>query len=436
MTSVSPGSPVEAAQPLPTAQRWARKLCGLAVLALGAAIVQSTAAEVFSSDPRFEISGTGARASRICRIVLKPVKMSDDLAPRLIFATSGQSRLSFNIEGSEQYSAPVIVQNNLRKPIAASDGANDEQFRQSDLGKALRSKRLFFITAQHIPTGKSVSSRYEGLDFDDVLTQLEAACPFDAESFLSNASSRQKAEQSLLISPFELTFIRWALNKQYAGQPNRPEPTSSLSQTERGYLKRYAADNDLPISEYLTATTARRLAADGQRNAGLAVVETPRQPTAQARPSSPSESCTVKSGTTYCASSVLAAEFGFTYGAEKIADGRLDTAWVPGQGTRSDGIGEWIVVRFGAPQSMSGMQIFNGYNKNPDIFRKNNRVRDVEIHASNGFRKMVTLSDAEGSQTINFDTTLQVEWIALTIRSVYRGIKYHDTAISELKFTP
>jgi uncharacterized membrane protein len=221
--------------------------------------------EIYSSDSSAEISGSGPRSSRSCTVLLKPaMTFGDDLAPRLVLTTNGQSRLSFGIQNAGAYADAVIVQDNMRKPFAGSDNASADQFLASDLSKALGSKRLFFVTARRGKGGRYVSSRYEAVDFDAVLTRLEAACPFDAESLMADTSQRQKAEQALALSTTDLTFIRWSLNKRYGGPSGEPDSRSALSQTERSYLKRYAADNNLPISQYLTASVAQRLIADGK----------------------------------------------------------------------------------------------------------------------------------------------------------------------------
>jgi hypothetical protein len=44
-----------------------------------------------------------------------------------------------------------------------------------------------------------------------------------------------------------------------------------LSQQERNYLKRYASDNGLPLSQYLTAETAHKLTGEGQLIANFAI---------------------------------------------------------------------------------------------------------------------------------------------------------------------
>lgn len=235
-------------------------LCFGVLLGLG----RPSAGEVFSNDSNVEISGTGIRSSRNCTITLKPTQsLGDGVAPRLTLVTTGTAQLSFGLDKSTQYVEQVIVQNNTRRPFAIAENASIEQFRNSDIGRAIKSRRLFFVTAQ-LAGGKYVSSRYDRIDFDAILARIETFCPFDAESLMSDQSARQQGERSLRISQTDLTLIRWALNKKYSGSGVRPDPTPSLLPQERTYLKRYTNENGLAISQYLTADTARRLAADGQ----------------------------------------------------------------------------------------------------------------------------------------------------------------------------
>jgi hypothetical protein len=184
--------------------------------------------------------------------------------------TTGAAQLSFGIDKPSQYTSQLIVQRNGRQPFATVESGTVDQFRASDIGKALKSRRLFFVTAQLAGGGKFVSSRYEGVDLDAILAKVEAVCPFDAESLMSDLSAREQGERTLRTSVSDLTLIRWALGQKYGALSGKPDQAPSLSAQERGYLKRYAGDNGLPLSQYLTAESARRLTAEGQALANLA----------------------------------------------------------------------------------------------------------------------------------------------------------------------
>jgi hypothetical protein len=156
----------------------------------------------------------------------------------------------------------------------------------------------------------------------------------------------------------------------------------------------------------------------------------PSRPTTS-RPASAAETCSRNGSYLYCVSSVLAPQYGFTYGPEKLFDGKLDTAWV--EGDPGDGIGEWIVIDLGGSRSISALQILNGYHKNAGIYERNNRVKEIEIRTSSGGRQIERLDDSAELQTVSIDGTSVLEWVQVIIRSVYRGSKYRDTAITELR---
>jgi hypothetical protein len=151
------------------------------------------------------------------------------------------------------------------------------------------------------------------------------------------------------------------------------------------------------------------------------------------RPTALGETCTHYANASICVSSVLAPQYGFTYGPENLFDGRLDTAWVAA-GAARDGIGEWIVVTFDSPQVVQTISLLNGYHKNVSLFERNNRVKDIEVRLSDGTQTYYTLRDGPDVQTLNVGDLRPNSWVQLITRSVYPGTKYHDTAITELRW--
>lgn len=246
---------------------------GLGVVALLLIVlVETVSAEVYFSLGNTEISGSGPRKSRSCTILLKPAQTLGVVsAPRLMLVTTGRSTLTFGLDRPSSYSSLTIVQHNTRRPFPASGNVTLEVFRDSQIAKALKSGQLFYITAQLSSTGEYVSSRFEDVGFDALLREIELNCPFDAESLMTDTSSRERAERDLALSTDDLALIRWALNKRYGGAASAPDAWFTLSELDRTYLKRYASENGLPISRYLTADCARTLILEGQlaRNAAL-----------------------------------------------------------------------------------------------------------------------------------------------------------------------
>lgn len=149
-----------------------------------------------------------------------------------------------------------------------------------------------------------------------------------------------------------------------------------------------------------------------------------------ARPRATGEVCQAASGLEYCASSVLAPQYGNTYGPVNLADADLKTAWV--EGKSGHGEGESVVVDLKGAREVIAVQVMNGYHKNEDLFRKNSRVREAEIRFSDGTAETARLADAPGVQTIDV-AARKADWVRFTIRSVYPGTKYADTAVTELR---
>lgn len=133
---------------------------------------------------------------------------------------------------------------------------------------------------------------------------------------------------------------------------------------------------------------------------------------------------------TYCASSVLKSQKGNFYEPDKMFDGNRDTAWVEAE--EGDGVGETVTLHFGRQRKLAGFEIINGYDKNETIWAANSRIRQLEVATATGPSLDVTLQDVRGARRVDFSKPVDTSFLELTIRSVYRGAKYRDTAVSEL----
>ena len=153
-----------------------------------------------------------------------------------------------------------------------------------------------------------------------------------------------------------------------------------------------------------------------------------------ARPRSATESCANYSGPLgvdrYCASSILNPQLGNSYGVQHLFAGNGTTAWV--EGKNGQGVGEWVVVEFDGQRLIKGFEIHNGYQKNPDIYYKNSRVRRLRVVFSNGESRTFTLQDQFGAQALSLDRPIRAYWAQFIIDEVYPGSKYTDTALSRL----
>ena len=150
-------------------------------------------------------------------------------------------------------------------------------------------------------------------------------------------------------------------------------------------------------------------------------------------PDSQRKSCATRSMAdgqiTYCVSSVYSSENGNAYGPSNLFGGPA-AAWVPD--SSGPAIGAWISVEFDRVRTVAGFSLRNGYQKDNDAFYKNARVRALDVHTSHGKDMQVYLNDRFDSQKFSFRHPVKAKWLAFTIREVYDGTKYADTAISKL----
>jgi len=143
-----------------------------------------------------------------------------------------------------------------------------------------------------------------------------------------------------------------------------------------------------------------------------------------------------RSVTKYCVSSVLKQDSvvnRFTYGPENLFDRDDRTAWV--EGAPGHGIGEWIIIEFDGLRQVKAIEINNGYNKEQELYLKNSRVKEIKLEFSDRRyrRSTVALKDSGAPQPIALpNEPVLAYWVKLSIESVYPGMKFEDTAISEL----
>ncbi|MGN0181517.1 MAG: zinc ribbon domain-containing protein [Candidatus Ornithomonoglobus sp.] len=120
---------------------------------------------------------------------------------------------------------------------------------------------------------------------------------------------------------------------------------------------------------------------------------------------------------------------GGQYSAEAVLSKDLQTKWVP-QKSSDGGINEWIEIYSDSIQYVSSVQILNGYHKDPNVWRNNNRVKKCTITFSNGETRDFVLDDTMDLIDLELGEVIETTSIRLTIRSLYYGTKWNDTAIT------
>jgi len=125
----------------------------------------------------------------------------------------------------------------------------------------------------------------------------------------------------------------------------------------------------------------------------------------------------------------------YIYPPVNIVDGNLNNTWCESV-QDGPGIGESITIEFTMPVSFDEIQIVNGFAYK-DYYKKNNRVKDIQITqvAKKHFQqKTYTLEDNKPDwQSIKFEYTQTAQTITFKIVSVYKGTKYDDTCLDDIR---
>lgn len=126
----------------------------------------------------------------------------------------------------------------------------------------------------------------------------------------------------------------------------------------------------------------------------------------------------------------------YIYPPVNIVDGKFENTWCESV-QDGPGIGESITIELSKPLSFDEIQIVNGFAYK-DYYKKNNRVKDIQITqvAKKHFQqKTYTLKDDTPDwQSINFEYTQTAQTITFKIVSVYKGAKYDDTCLDDIRF--
>ena len=138
-------------------------------------------------------------------------------------------------------------------------------------------------------------------------------------------------------------------------------------------------------------------------------------------------------------SSTLAPQGKNNYKASNLGDDDPTTAWV--EGHTDYGVGEYIELNNWSPMGDGTISILNGYQASESSWENNSRVKQLKVSLNNKDYCIIELSDVMGIQQFKFPKDLQSVIsksegksvkLRFTITDVYPGIKWKDTAISEI----
>ncbi|TGK81583.1 discoidin domain-containing protein [Leptospira noumeaensis] len=117
------------------------------------------------------------------------------------------------------------------------------------------------------------------------------------------------------------------------------------------------------------------------------------------------------------------------YPAYSLFDGSIDFAWV--EGVPTDGVGESFEIELEDEINLSGIEIFNGYQRLDALFHKNGSVTELLVsNDSDSFS--IKVADKQGGQRIFFPKSLSGKKFKFSIQKVRPGKTWKDTVIAEI----
>jgi tetratricopeptide (TPR) repeat protein len=135
------------------------------------------------------------------------------------------------------------------------------------------------------------------------------------------------------------------------------------------------------------------------------------------------------------ASSHLPAWKHYTFTPDNLLDDNLWSSWQPLR-KPNGGVGQWVKLTFKSPQTVTGFEIYNGFrliDELGDLYAMNNRIKEGELEFSDGTKMPITFEDKPVQTTIVLPAAKSgVQWVKLTVKSIYKGTKWNDLAMSEL----
>ncbi|MBI5298698.1 MAG: hypothetical protein HY877_00145 [Deltaproteobacteria bacterium] len=116
-----------------------------------------------------------------------------------------------------------------------------------------------------------------------------------------------------------------------------------------------------------------------------------------------------------------------------LFDGNPHTAWV--EGIPGSGIGiTWEIGSNIRELTFQKIKVVNGYAKDKTTFENNNRIREIVIFSPFTKPQTIKFDDSPEIQIVSLKEPFKAPAIVFMIKSVYKGKKYDDTGLSELRF--
>jgi len=114
-----------------------------------------------------------------------------------------------------------------------------------------------------------------------------------------------------------------------------------------------------------------------------------------------------------------------------LFDGRLDFGWV--EGVDGPGVGESVTVAFDQPVTVNAIDLWNGYQRSTDHFKKNARAKRISF-GPGAQAAALEVADKMGEQTLALPAPVTGGTFTLKVLDAIKGSVYQDLVLSELRF--
>lgn len=120
-----------------------------------------------------------------------------------------------------------------------------------------------------------------------------------------------------------------------------------------------------------------------------------------------------------------------THYAQRVLDGKLETAWC--EGVKGVGVGQWIRISNAAEKELEiiAIEIKGGYQADQKRLDNNGWPTELLIECEGGYSQKVDFYDYDA--VFLLDMPVKTDWVKLTILNAMPGVKYEDTCISEIR---
>lgn len=120
------------------------------------------------------------------------------------------------------------------------------------------------------------------------------------------------------------------------------------------------------------------------------------------------------------------------YNVSNLFDSQFDFAWAT-DGKKTTGIGESVTIDFDKSIKLSGLMLWNGYQRSSTHYYANSRASEIQISINGQKMCLFSVKDQMGVQELNFPQALEAKQLKITINKIYPGKTYKDMVLSELK---